>query len=399
MANDFESPSTPPIAPQGKARVKLAAARRAQKERPWIMASDVESYEGDGGPFVDITDENALPLGTALYNPDEEIRVRLFASASTRDPLLLLRTRIERAQARRSADLMGSDAYRLLHAEADGVPRLFVDRFGKGLFAVTSCQAMDSLNDEIVRTLQEVTGAESIVVWHRDGHGGYEPYTKRGDTTVVRYHHGRLVLDIDLASSFSISSMTFRLEAQRAVRRWAKGRVLDVYARDGGFGLQLADAGAAMVVSVEQEEALVDHIVNGAKQNGIADRITVLSDDPSERMRDLDDEGERFDLVVLNPDRASSDAKNVDAVRRIVFENHRRALRLLDEGRLLITWPGATMLPEHEFEQIVVDAASRARKRVVVLARLSPGPDHPTLLGVPETRPATTLVLRVLGTA
>jgi 23S rRNA (cytosine1962-C5)-methyltransferase len=391
--------TNPPLSQTGKARVKLAAVRRALKERPWIMASDVESYEGDGGPFVDIADENALPLGTALYSPDEEVRIRLFASASTREPLLLLRTRIERAQARRHADLMGSDAYRLLHAEADGIPRLFVDRFGKGLFAVTACQATDALTDDIVRLLLDVTGAETIVVWQRDGHGGFRPWSKRGDSTVVRYHHGRLVLDVDLASSFAISSLTFRLEAQRYLRRWAKGRVLDLYARDGGFGLQLADAGAAFVLAVEQEEALVDHIVNGAKQNGIGDRITVLTDDPSDRMRVFDEEGERFDLVVLNPDPALTDAKNVDAVKRTVFETHRRALRLLDEGRILVTWPGATALSESEFEEIVVDAALRSRKRVQVLARLSPGPDHPTLLGVAETRPATTLVMRVLGMA
>lgn len=394
MAHETQPPSA-----NGKAKVKLAAVRRALKERPWLNADDVIAYEGDDGPFVDIADENTLPLGTALYNPSEEVRVRLFTSASTRDPLLLLRTRLERAQARRHADLMGSDAYRLIHAEADGVPRLFVDRFGRGLFVVTACQAMDRLADDVIRLLVDVTGAESVVHWRRTTERTYAVAGTFGPTTTVRYHHGRLVLDVDLASSFALSGLTARLEAQRFVRRWGRGRVLDLYAKDGGFGLQLADAGAKSVLSVEPERSLVDHIRDGASANGLDSRVAVELADPHERMRLLDEAGERFDVVVLHPDETAFEAKSLDAVGRRVFEAHRRALRLLDEGRLLVTWPGATPLPEGEFERIIVDAATRSRKRLQILARMSAGPDHPTLLGVPESRAATTLVLRVLGMA
>lgn len=384
----------------GKATVKLKAVRAASRGKPWLGEEHVVSYEGDGGPWVDLADENTLPLGTALYNPDEEIRVRLFTSARTRDPVLLLRTRLERALARRHADMLGADAFRLCHAEADGLPRLFVDQFGPGLFVTTACQAIDQLAEPIIAALLDITGAETVVHWTRkDTEGRYRGRLVHGESSVVRFHHGRLVMSIDLLSSFHLAGLSAQLRSQRQVRRWARGRVLECFAKQAGFSLQLADAGAKHALAIEAEQRLVDGIVQDAARNGLSDRITAEHGDANERLRELDEASERFDIVVLHPDQTALEAKDTEAVRRRVFEVHRRALRLLDEGRLLVTWPGATPLTEDEFEDVIGDAAFRGRKRLQIIARISSGPDHPGLVGLEESRPATTWVLRVLNMA
>ncbi len=322
----------------------------------------------------------------------------MITSARTRDPALLLRTRLERAEARRHADVLGADAYRLCHAEADNLPRLFVDRFGTGLFVTTACEAIDTLADEIIQMLVDITGADTVVHWKRkDGTGPFRGQLRHGTGSVVRFHHGRLIMSIDMLSSFHLAGLTAQLRAQRQVRRWARGRVLEVAAKQGGFSLQLTDAGAKQALALESEERLVEHIVQDAGRNGLADRIVAEVCDPHQRMRELDEAGERFDLLVLHPDQVGVEAKDLEAVRRRVFEAHKRALRLLDEGRLLITWPGATPLDEDAFEDVLTDAASRGRKRLQVIARISSGPDHPGLLGLGESRPATCWVLRVLN--
>jgi 23S rRNA G2069 N7-methylase RlmK/C1962 C5-methylase RlmI len=352
----------------GTATVKLQSVRRATRGRPWLEADDVLHYEGEHGPWVDIADENNLPLGTALYNPSEPVRVRLFTSARTRDPALLLRTRLERAEARRHADV------------------------------TTACEAIDTLADEIIQMLVDITGADTVVHWKRkDGTGPFRGQLRHGTGSVVRFHHGRLIMSIDMLSSFHLAGLTAQLRAQRQVRRWARGRVLEVAAKQGGFSLQLTDAGAKQALALESEERLVEHIVQDAGRNGLADRIVAEVCDPHQRMRELDEAGERFDLLVLHPDQVGVEAKDLEAVRRRVFEAHKRALRLLDEGRLLITWPGATPLDEDAFEDVLTDAASRGRKRLQVIARISSGPDHPGLLGLGESRPATCWVLRVLN--
>lgn len=385
--------------PFGTATVSFKAHREANRRRPWLMAADVAKVEGNGGPFIDVVDENALPLGTALFCPHEEVRLRLFSSARTRDPLSLMRTRLERAEKRRRADLMGADAYRLCHAEADGMPRLFIDRFGEGLFATSVCEATDAIFDALLPLLVDVTGAQKVVHWRQDpATGAFVGTRKHGDDAMVRFHHGRLLMSLDLASSFELFGLTARLSAQRSIRRFARGRVLDVDASDGGFGLQLADAGARSVLAVEPERELVSSLLSDIDQNGLADKIDVECADGTERMRELGDTNERFDVVVLHPLRQSA-VMNKDDARQAVFERHRAAMRLLSEGRLLITWPQAAPLSELEFAEVVADAAHMGQQRLQVVARLDAGPDHPGLLGVPESRPQATWVCRVLSTS
>jgi 23S rRNA (cytosine1962-C5)-methyltransferase len=154
------------------------------------------------------------------------------------------------------------------------------------------------------------------------------------------------------------------------------------------------------VLAIDPDPLLARRIEEAAALNGLLGRITAQEADPFERLERLDEAGERFDIVVLQPDPGVvREARDLDAVRRRVFEVHRRALRVLDEGRLLVTWPSWGPLSELDFETTLSDAAMRGRKRLQVIARLGAGPDHPSLIGATVPPPAPTLVLRVLEIA
>lgn len=374
------------------------AVRRAWRGRPWLHTEDVISREGDG-PFVDLVDESSLPLGTGLIDERDGLAVRLISSARTRDPMALLRTRLERADARRRSDLLGADAYRLCHGDADGVPGLFVDRFGEGLVLTPETPAVASLTEPLLAGLLEITGASSAALWRRHDDDRFEGELAFGDERRVRFHHGRLVREVDLLSSPHVASVTAQLENQRFVRRWAKGRVLDVFAGFGGYGLQLADAGAKEVLFVEDSEAHAAGLESDASRNGLASRVRVDRTPPAEALRRFDEGGERFDIAVVHPPRRHEAASQREDAARRVFETHKRVLRLLDEGGLLVTWAASTALDEALFTETLVDAATRCRKRLQVLARMGAGPDHPGLLGMPEDGAPATLVARVLSIA
>ncbi len=115
-------------------------------------------------------------------------------------------------------------------------------------------------------------------------------------------------------------------------------------------------------------------------------------------MRKLDRAGERFQLVVVHPTEVREQRDAAHEAQRRVFDRLRAALKLLDEGGILIAWPGTTALDNAAFERTLVDAATRGRKRLQIIARLGAGPDHPTLVGTQDPA-APTLVARVLSTS
>lgn len=380
----------------GTVVVRGKVARAAWRASPWIDADDVLSRDDGDGPFVNLVDENALPLGTGLLGTTKERAIRLVTSTRTRDPLSLLRTRLERADARRRQDLLGADAYRLCHADADGVVGLTVDRFGDGLAVRADAAEVEPLVAPLTDALVQITGARSVAHWPSDKSA---PRLLVGEERTVRYHHGRLLLTVDLLSTASVFSITAQLDHQRYLRRWARGRVLDAYASWGGYGLQLADAGAREVVAVDADESCVRSIEEDARRNGIDDRVRGLHDDPAEHLRQLADAAERFDCVVLHPPVRTQPPSVAEDAAQEAIDLHRRALRLLDEGGLLVTAPGSTALSQSAFEAALSEAALKNRKRLQVLARLGAGADHPQLLGMADPAAHETLVVRVVAMA
>lgn len=381
-----------PIEVTGTAIVTRKGLRRARRGWPWLQAEDVVRYEGDGGPFVDLVDETSLPMGTAVYDPHGPAPIRLLSSARTRDPVGLLHTRLERALARREADLDSSDAARLCHGEADGTPGIIVDRFGPGLLVTVEAAPMAVVVDALLPLLVERTGASTVVVVQRD-----EARLQRGDDTHVRFVHGRLELAIDLGGP-AARRLTADLERQRALRRWARGRCLDLAAGFCGFGLQLAEAGASEVVFVDDPRLLSRTLVEDARHNQIETRLERVESDPLAWLR-AEAEGHRaahghFDVVVFHP-RPIDDDFEIALPR--ATEHGTMCLRLLDEGGILAISAGSTRLDDDALATALQDAAAKSRKRLQVLARLGAGPDHPTLAGM--RAPPSLLVMRVLATA
>lgn len=372
----------------GTAIVTRKGLRRARHGWPWLSKDDIVDYDGDGGPFVDLVDETSLPMGTALWDPHGPAPIRLLSSARTRDPVGLMQTRLERAVARRDIDLVGSDAGRLCAGEADGLPGLVVDRFGSGLLVAVDAAAMVPVVDALLPPLVRRTEATVVALATKD-----RVTLLQGTSSSVRFLHGRLELTVDLAAHVT-RRVTAELEAHRTLRRWARGRCLDLYAGFCGFGLQLADGGAREVTVVDVPAILSSNIEDDARHNQIEARFLRVADDPLAWLRAGTTEHARFDVVVFHP--PAVDADDEAALARAT-EHGVLCLKLLDEGGILATQPTSPTLDEMTFAAALQQAAAKSRKRLQILARLGPGADHPTLAGVRP--PPTLLVARVLATA
>lgn len=373
--------------PMGSVTVRAEALSAAWRGRPWLRAEDVLALQG--GPFVDIVDESGLPLGTGFVDVHEGFAVRLISSTRTAEPLSLLRTRIARAFARRRNDLLGADACRICHGEADGVPGIYVDRFGKSLVVSADTPTAERLLPLLASSLSEVSGTTDIVFWQEQGPAKFHGALLQGHQEHARFHQGRLTIQLNLLSHPVVSKLTAQFAAQREVRRWAKGNVLELYATPGGYGFQLVDAGAHHAVLVAAEGIDEAAMIEDAKRNALADKLTILpsAEGPLERITHV---RENYDVVITcGPAPLTRPQPNADDRVRWTQEQS-AALQMLDEGGLLIFRIAASPPESSVRIQELADAAARHKKRLQVLERIDSGLDHPSLLGV-DTQSSNTV--------
>jgi 23S rRNA (cytosine1962-C5)-methyltransferase len=377
----------------GIAIVSRRGLRRAQRGVPELQSEDIVAYEGDGGPFVDLVDEASLPVGTAVWDPTGGVAVRLLSSARTHDPVGLLRTRIERALARRKADLgvelVGDGAARLVNDAADGVPGVCIDRFGPGLLVSVDAAPMRAALDLVLPSLCEQLGTSHLVLHDASGAS-----ILRGDGSRVRFAHGRLDVEIDLCAPMA-SALSADLERQRTLSRWARGRVLDAGAGLGGYGLQLADAGACAVTFVDAPALLSSSLFDDAARNGLDAKLERIAEDAAAWLRATEVERLNFDVVVFHPYPVAH--TGLERALGDITEIASALTKLLNEGGVLAASPAYREISDELFIGALQEAAARTRRRLQILARLDTGPDHPTLAGCPL--PASLVVARVLQTS
>lgn len=374
----------PTVTVTGKVVIDRAALRRAHAGMPWLSPDEVQGYEGDNGAFADAVDEQGLPLGTVLWDPNSDIRARLISTSRTSDPLSLLATRLERAERRRRNDLGDTGALRLVHGEADGVPGVYIDRFGNALHVDVDSPVLLPHLEGLLTVVMERQKADTIVLRQ-----GRTRELWRGTTSTALYQEGRLKMATDLRVD-DIRRLSAELDAMKRLRTWARGRTLDVFANGGGFAMQMADAGATHSTVVDAGLEQADRVLRFAKDNGLAEKVEVIAAEPLEWLKQVQ---RSFDLVVCHP--PHEQLPQAEAEQRAV-EIASSALRLVGEGSIFCARSSSTSLDDERFAAVLADAAASVRRRLQVLARLGPGPDHPTLAGTPMA--PSILVLRVLST-
>ena len=147
-----------------RAVLKDRGSARARSGHPWIYGSDVAEASGEVGDVVSVFDRRGNFLGRAFYNPRSEITLRIAERGDAPIDERWLKGRLEMALAYRDSLEIDADAYRLLHAEADGVPGLVVDRYGDYLVLQVGSAALERRLDWIVGSLKELLAPAGILL-------------------------------------------------------------------------------------------------------------------------------------------------------------------------------------------------------------------------------------------
>jgi 23S rRNA (cytosine1962-C5)-methyltransferase len=396
-------------APMHRIPIRDHGAARLRAGQVWIWRTDVAPAAEpppEPGP-VAVCDGRGRVLGAALWAVRSPVALRMYALGET-PPVwdtAWLGARLAAAAARRRA-LYGpnADAYRVVHAEADDVPGLLVDRYGDVAVVQTTSEAMDRSIDAVVGQLREVLPVRAVVVRDDGATRDFEVLPRRpprlafGSDGHAEFHEGELTLAVDALLDAKTGSFLDQRENHLHAAGYARSarRVLDAFCYHGGFGLQMVRAGAREALLYDENASAVGRARDNAERASLAGRVRVEQRNAFDELRRLEAAGERFDVVVLDPPALAKRKGPEQAAERAYRELNLRALRLLEPEGLLVTSSCSARLSPARFGELVGQAAAGARRTVQILERRGAGRDHPERAGVPETAYLKCWICRVL---
>jgi 23S rRNA (cytosine1962-C5)-methyltransferase len=276
-----------------------------------------------------------------------------------------------------------------------------VDRYGEYLVIQTLSQTTDALKSEIVAALVELFQPRGVLERNDPRVRAFEGLPSQvgalhGEVpeTVTVTENG-VRFEADLWRGQKTGLFLDQRENHAMARQYARGRVLDAFTYNGGFGLQVA-AVAEEVMAVDVSADAVARVQRNAALNGIGN-VTAREANVFDLLHELDGRGERFDTVILDPPAFAKTKTAVEKARRGYKEINLRALKILRPGGSLVTCSCSYHVHEGELEGILAAAASDAGATVNVVEKRRQARDHPILLGVPETYYLKCFVLRKLA--
>jgi 23S rRNA (cytosine1962-C5)-methyltransferase len=383
-------------------RVNRKAAGRVASGHPWIFASDVTDRDGaQAGSAVRVLDPRGHLVGTAHYSSASQITLRMLsARAETIDREFYLK-RLHAAEAHRKLTVHYSDAYRVVHGEADLLPALVVDRYGDYLVMQTLDQGMDAARHEIASCLDEIFRPRGILTRNDAAIRTKEELPlvsevllgEMPETVAVRMNH--LTLRADLLHGQKTGIFLDQRENYLAAARYVRGgRALDCFTSTGGFALHLAGK-AEHVDAVDSSEHALATARTNADANGLAN-IAFQEADVFDLLAGHAGARHHYSLVVLDPPAFTKSRKNLEAAVPAYKEINLRALRLLEPGGILVTCSCSQHLSESALLEVVAQASLDAGRTLRVLERRTQSQDHPILLTVPETLYLKCVILEVM---
>ncbi len=393
-------------------RVTNDARRQVQGGHPWVYESSITSTTGDGraGDLAVVFDGKRRFQGIGLYDPSSPIRVKvLHHGAPVQITPQWWRQRVDNAL-RRRAPLLASTSttgFRCVHGENDGLPGLVVDRYGPALVVKLYSVAWVPHLRTIVGVLEELLSPELVVLRLSRAVAREEvPGTDDGTVVVgeppvgpILFRENDLVLEADVVAGQKTGHFLDQRDNRRIVGSKADGaRVLDVFSCTGAFSLAAAAGGARSVRSVDvSEKALEAARRNFAHNRHVPSvrkcRLETTTGDAFEVMAALRANGERFDVVVVDPPSFAQRQASVEGGLRAYRRLTDLAVGLVGDGGLLVQASCSSRVTAPDFYAEVHRAAGDAGHRLEELRRTGHPLDHP--VGFPQGAYLKALFARV----
>lgn len=385
-----------------------ADARAMRHGFPWVYAdelvTDRRTQAMAPGTIAVLEDDAHRPMGVVTVNPKSKIIARMLdRDAGAIIDRNWIAARLTRALALRER-LFDAAFYRLIHAEADGLPGVIIDRFGDAAVIQPNAAWSEAMIGDLAGALQDVTGVSAIV---KNGTGrarGLEGLAEETallsgalDGPVQVPMNGAIYL-ADLLGGQKTGLFYDQRPNHAFAARLAQGaRVLDVFSHVGGFSLAALAAGAESALAVDGSAAALGLAEGGAKAMAMADRFATRKGDAFATMEALAAEGASFDLVICDPPAFAPAKPALEAGLRAYERVARLAAPLVAPGGYLVLCSCSHAADLTQFRNASARGIGRGGRRGQLLHTGFAGPDHPQLPQLAETSYLKALTFRLDG--
>lgn len=343
------------------------------------------------GAPVRLEGDDGWRFGTFMFNPHSLIAARLL----DRDPDAVIDSEFVR---RRIAEAVGLRAqvcatpfHRLVHAEADRLPGLIVDRYADVVVLQANTAGMDRLLPEITAALLAELPLRTIVARNDSPSRTHEGLAEQvallhGESAACVVEEGGVAFPIDPLTGQKTGFFFDQRPNRDRVAALASGaRVLDVFCHIGAFGLRCAAVGARHVTLVDASAPALDHARLAAANNGLDGCVTTRRGDAFDVMTELAQAGEQFEIVVCDPPAFAKSKKDQAAGLRAYGRLARLAAPLVAPGGFLFIASCSHHAPLDLFCGAIAEGLHRARRDGRIVATGFAGPDHPVHPHLPES--------------
>jgi 23S rRNA (cytosine1962-C5)-methyltransferase len=359
---------------------------------PWIFQDDVSAMDpADNGEIVALHNRQALFLGWAFYSRYSRITFRLISSDPQPIDSSYWRSLLQRALGHRENIRDRQRACRLFFSEADGIPGLIADWYAGHLIIQTLIPGTERLLPQFGALLRDLLQPASILIRNDQESRSIEQLPQEirvFSGTVpenIQIQEGPIHYWVDLQKGQKTGAYLDQQHNRMDLSAYVQGhgRVLDCFCFTGGFSLHLAGK-AREVLAVDDSAPALEWGRKNAALNGFSN-ILFSKKNVFDFLKEIDAEGQRFDLLILDPPPFAKKKSVVPGALKGYLELNRRAIKCLNPGGILSTYSCSYHITESLFLELVSQAAVKARRRATLLTKRMQAPDHPVLLNFPES--------------
>ena len=379
--------------------LKKGEGRMLKSGGLWIFDNEIASILGsfEDGDIVAVHDFDGYGLCKGFINRNSKIRVRMMTRNRHQEiDEAFLKMRVQEAWDYRKK-VSDTGSCRVIFGEADFLPGLVIDKFSDVLVVQSLALGIDRLKNQIVELLKEVLAADGIKirgvyersdakVRRQEGMELYKGFIGEAFDTNVEIEENGVRYMVDVKDGQKTGFFLDQKYNRKAIQHLCKdAKVLDCFTHTGSFALNAGYGGAKEVTGVDASELAVEQAILNSKLNGMEDRVKFICRDVFELLPELEEKGEKFDVVILDPPAFTKSRNSVKNAVKGYREINLRAMKLVRDGGFLATCSCSHFMTYELFTQTIHQAARNVHKRLRQVEYRTQAPDHPILWAAEES--------------
>ena len=386
--------------PEAAVTLKKGEGRTLKAGGPWIYDNEIESIMGsfEDGDIVNVRDFDGFPLGQGFINRNSKLTVRMM----TRDKNAaideaFIRMRVKNAWEYRKKVMDDISSCRVIFGEADFLPGIVVDKFSDVLVVESLALGIERFKETIVEAVKEFMEEDGIhirgiyersdaKVREQEGLERFKGFIGEPFDTKVQIIENGVKYFVDVKDGQKTGFFLDQKYNRKAAARLCRGaRVLDCFTHTGSFALNAALAGAEHVTGVDASELGIAQARENAALNGVSDRAEFVCADVFDLLPELERNGERFDVVILDPPAFTKSRNSIKKAVKGYREINLRGMKLVKDGGYLATCSCSHFMDPELFAKTIGQAAQNVHKRLRQAEFRTQSPDHPILWGAGDS--------------